>query len=63
MFFAPPPIIETEIFTRMPDRFRQPRRTRWADVNRSGLALDSFLEGPCFDSEGNLELDIRTGAV
>ncbi len=64
MFFAPPPTLETEIFSRMPDRFRKPRKTRWADVNRSGMAIDSFLEGPCFDGHGNLYVtDIPFGRI
>lgn len=64
MFFAPPPTIQTEIFTRMPNGFRTPRRTRWADVNRSGLEIDSFLEGPCFDRDGRLYVaDIPYGRI
>lgn len=64
MFFAPPPNVQTEIFSTMPDRFRHPRQTRWADVNRAGMAIDSFLEGPCFDKDGNLYVtDIPFGRI
>jgi gluconolactonase len=35
-FFAPPPTVPTEVFTRLPDRYRRPRRTAWADANRGG---------------------------
>ena len=63
-FFAPPPSISTTVFTRMPDRFRQPRATAWAKVNRGGQEIDSFLEGPCFDSAGRLYVtDIPFGRI
>ena len=35
-FFNPPRRIETTIFTRLPDQFRKPRRTAWADANQGG---------------------------
>ena len=35
-FFAPPRRVETTVFTRLPDRFRNPRRTAWADANQGG---------------------------
>jgi gluconolactonase len=63
-FFAPPPRIGTEVFTRLPDRFRDPRPTEWARWNRGGRAIDSFLEGPCFDALGNLYVtDIPFGRI
>lgn len=63
-FFAPPPSIDATVFTRLPDRFRKPRRTAWSDANRSGLEIDSFLEGPSFDREGRLYVtDIPYGRV
>ena len=37
-FFAPPPRLEAEIFSRLPDRYRKPRRTPWADANRRGAS-------------------------
>lgn len=63
--FAPPPDIQTEIFTRMPDQFRRPgTRTEWADVMAHGAHLDCFLEGPSFDGAGNLYVtDIPYGRV
>jgi gluconolactonase len=64
MFFAPPPRLDTTVFTRLPDRFRKPRNTSWADANRGGLTIDSFLEGPSFDREGRLYVtDIPFGRV
>src|ERR687898_3031974 len=63
-FFAPPPRLETEVFTRLPDRFRRPRRTAWSDTNRAGREVDSFLEGPAFDRQGRLYVtDIPFGRV
>jgi gluconolactonase len=63
-FFAPPPRVETEVFTRLPDRFRQARRTAWSDANRAGHPVDSFLEGPSFDRQGRLYVtDIPFGRV
>jgi gluconolactonase len=64
MFFAPPPRIGTEVFTRLPDRFRRPRATEWGRWNRGGREIDSFLEGPCFDAEGRLYVtDIPFGRI
>jgi len=63
-FFPPPKRIETSVFTRLPDRFRKPRRTSWADANRGGVEIDSFLEGPSFDRAGRLYVtDIPNGRV
>lgn len=61
---APPNLRDLEVFTRLPDRFRKPRKTAWSAANRGGLALDSFLEGPVFDEQGNLYVgDIPNGRV
>ncbi|MCS6922007.1 MAG: SMP-30/gluconolactonase/LRE family protein [Elioraea sp.] len=63
-FFAPPPRVTAEIFTRLPERFRRKRATEWARWNRGGREIDSFLEGPCFDAEGRLYLtDIPYGRI
>ncbi|WP_420101303.1 SMP-30/gluconolactonase/LRE family protein [Bosea sp. (in: a-proteobacteria)] len=64
MFFAPPRDVATEVFTRLPDRFRKPRATAWGAANRGGLAIDSFLEGPSFDRQGRLYVtDIPFGRI
>ncbi|AWN50982.1 SMP-30/gluconolactonase/LRE family protein [Methylobacterium sp. 17Sr1-1] len=64
MFFAPPPAVTAEIFTRLPDRYRKPKPTAWADANRGGEAIDSFLEGPVFDRQGRLYVtDIPHGRI
>lgn len=63
-FFSAPPSICTTVFTRLPDRFRQTRPTAWANANRGGKAIDSFLEGPSFDREGRLYVtDIPFGRI
>ncbi|NRF70554.1 SMP-30/gluconolactonase/LRE family protein [Aquincola sp. S2] len=61
----PPEVRDTEVFTRLPDRFRRAGvRSAWADANRGGQATDSFLEGPVFDASGNLYVsDIAFGRV
>lgn len=62
---TPPKLIETQIFSAMPDNFR--RRgvtTEWADANRPGNPTDSFIEGPSFDAAGNLYIvDIPFGRI
>jgi gluconolactonase len=61
----PPQVRETEVFTRMPERFRRiGARSDWADANRGGQPTDSFLEGPVFDAAGNLYVtDIPFGRI
>jgi len=62
--FAPPHVLEARVLTRLPAQFRQKRRTEWADANRPGHDVDSFLEGPTFDREGNLYVvDIPNGRI
>ena len=66
MFLLNPPTVrETEVFTAMPDRFRKKGvSTVWANANRGGAQIDSFLEGPVFDTAGNLFVtDIPYGRV
>jgi gluconolactonase len=62
--FHPPAIIDTEVFARIPDRYRRPgRRSPWADVQH-GEARDCFIEGPAFDRAGNLYIvDIPFGRI
>jgi gluconolactonase len=63
--FGPPSVIETEVFTSMPLRYRRAgQRSTWADANKSGASIDSFIEGPSFDRDGNLYIvDIPFGRI
>ena len=62
--FQPIKKIEVRRFTSMPAKYRRKRRTAWSDPNRQGAALDSFLEGPSFDRQGNLWcVDIPFGRI
>lgn len=65
MTIAPAPIIAAVPFSSMPAQFRRAgEHTAWADANRGGAAIDSFLEGPAFDRAGNLYVvDIPFGRV
>lgn len=62
---APPVVIDTRLFSAMPQEFRRGGvRSDWADANKGGHPADSFIEGPCFDAAGNLYLvDIPFGRV
>ena len=62
---APPRLIETEVFSAMPEAFRRKgARTDWADANRRGQPTDCFIEGPAFDADGNLYIvDIPFGRI
>src|SRR6202790_1941571 len=52
---APPRLIETKVFCAVPRAFRgRGARADWADANRRGQPTDCFIEGPSFDTEGNL---------
>ncbi len=61
----PPPVIETEVFTRLPESLQiKNRRSDWLETLGLGNDLGSFLEGPSFDREGNLYVvDIPYGRV
>ncbi len=62
--FGAPPVIQTEEFARVPDRFRiTGRRSAWIEA-RQHRAPDCFLEGPSFDRAGNLYCtDIPYGRI
>jgi gluconolactonase len=59
MYFGPPPqVIETEVFSSIPEKFRP------APSSSSKRGRRNFLEGPSFDREGNLYCtDIPMGRV
>jgi|MudIll2142460700_1097286.scaffolds.fasta_scaffold82303_2 gluconolactonase len=63
MFPAPPEVL-TSVFTELPAKFRRTGRSGWGDHNKHGASLHSFLEGPCFDTHGNLYVvDIPWGRI
>ena len=62
--FPPPKDVTAEIFSRVPDSLRKRISSGWADANRPGLSCESFLEGPSFDTAGNLYLvDVAFGRI
>ena len=64
-FLQAPAVRDLETFTSMPAQYRRTDvRSAWADANRSGAPVDSFLEGPVFDGAGNLYVtDIPFGRI
>jgi len=63
--FAPPPEVEAEVWTRLPDALRKTGAySEWRE-GQPGLQPDhSLLEGPSFDLEGNLYLvDVPFGRI
>jgi len=61
--FAAPPTVETQIFTSLPENLRsQNRDSLFTQI--LGRRIDSFLEGPSFDRQGNLYcVDIPFGRI
>lgn len=52
--YAAPPVVQTDVFTRMPGSLhRLGKPSAWVDKRGAG-PLHSFLEGPSFDRRGNL---------
>lgn len=53
--FAAPPAVTAEVFAEIPEKYRKRgARSEWVDVQFTGQEIPTFLEGPCFDAEGNL---------
>ncbi len=66
MFLLHPPTVrELSVFTSMPVQMRRTGvRSSWADGNRGGRPVDSFLEGPVLDRHGHLYVtDIPFGRI
>ena len=63
--FPEPVLIDAEVFTELPAALRRTGKpSYWAEMNRRGAPVDSFLEGPSFDRAGNLYfVDIPFGRV
>jgi gluconolactonase len=62
--FAPPPVIETRVFARLPEALRLSHcHSEWSR-SRESTMMHSFLEGPSFDRYGNLYcVDICHGRI
>ena len=65
MFFAPPQVIQTEMFARLPDALnRADPDNEWVLGQPVGMPAKSLLEGPSFDRDGNLWcVDVVNGRV
>jgi gluconolactonase len=63
-WFPAPKDIPTKVWARLPAALRKPRICAWSRANKAGTAIDSFLEGPCFDTDGRLVVtDIPNGRI
>jgi gluconolactonase len=59
-----PRLLPLRVHAELPERFRVPRTNAWADRNLGGATLGCFLEGPAFDTTGNLVVvDIPYGRI
>nr|WP_067294044.1 SMP-30/gluconolactonase/LRE family protein [Marinobacterium profundum] len=63
--YAPPITRLCEVFSTVPEALRLPdAASDWINANKPGQSVPSFLEGPVFDSAGNLYVtDIPHGRV
>jgi gluconolactonase len=62
--FQPPKVIEASIWSSVPKPFRDAKENEWAKINKPGQLIDSFLEGPVFDAQGNFYVtDIPYGRI
>lgn len=63
-WYPVPPVVATHVHTVMPQTLHRHEVTEWSRANKGGAAVDSFIEGPCFDPQGNLYLvDIPHGRI
>lgn len=65
LFYEPPKVIETEVFTAVPEKFRRkPGERSDTGGGKKPEKRDCFLEGPSFDRDGNLYVvDIPYGRI
>lgn len=59
-----PTILQAKAVARLPSELRGNSENSWGRANMPGAKVDSFLEGPAFDRQGNLYLvDIPNGRI
>ncbi len=65
MFFTPPKILETTVFTSIPaDQLSPNPSNEWTTTQPIGSPYESLLEGPSFDGYGNLYcVDVINGRI
>jgi gluconolactonase len=64
MNFTPPVVIQASVLSSLPQALRLPQASAWAEANKPGHVVDSFLEGPVFDPQGRLYVtDIAHGRI
>jgi gluconolactonase len=65
MLFAPPKILETKVFARLPDELKNADSDNaWVAGQPLGTPAGSLLEGPSFDRDGSLWcVDIQNGRI
>jgi gluconolactonase len=65
MLFAPPPVVSTRVFARLPDELRKRGHdTEWHRGQPGNHPEHSLLEGPAFDRDGTLWcVDIPYGRI
>lgn len=63
--FVPPPVIDTSVFARLPERWRTAGAgNEWVAAQPLGFPHHSLLEGPSFDLDGNLWcVDVPNGRI
>uniref|UniRef100_UPI003B521D23 SMP-30/gluconolactonase/LRE family protein n=1 Tax=Roseovarius indicus TaxID=540747 RepID=UPI003B521D23 len=62
--FTSPQYFVADVFTTLPEDLRVRERSQWADVQKHGAELGSFLEGPVADAFGALYVtDIPYGRI
>lgn len=63
--FPEPLVLDAEVFAELPGHLRKTNQSSyWAEKNKRGAAVDSFIEGPSFDRQGNLWFtDIPFGRI
>lgn len=65
MLFAAPKVLDTVVFARLPDRYKDSNEhNTWVASQPLGMPHTSLLEGPSFDRDGNLWcVDVPGGRV